>query len=74
MKLYDKANGAPIGEISQEQFEVLQRTLEEESPDDSDYYINRDTLDILQHAGADEVLLNLLRAALGEREDIEISW
>lgn len=74
MKLYDKASGAPLGEISREQFEVLQRTLEEESPDDSDYYINRDTLDILQHAGADDVLLNLLRAALGEREDIEISW
>lgn len=74
MKLYDKANGAPIGEISAEQFKVLQDALEEESRTDNDYYINRDTLDLLQDAGADEVLLTLLRTALGDREDLDIAW
>lgn len=74
MKLFDKASGAPIGEISAEQFKILQDVLEEESRSDSDYYINRATLDILRDAGADAGLLTVLNAALGDREDMDIAW
>lgn len=74
MKLFDKASGAPIGEISAEQFQILRDALEEESRTDNDYYINVATLDILQQAGADEALLLLLRDALGGREDMDIAW
>lgn len=52
MKLFDKASGGLIGEISAEQFQVLQGALEEESRTDNDYYISRDTLDILHDAVA----------------------
>ena len=74
MKLFDKANGAPIGEISAEQFQILRDALEEESRSDNDYYINVATLEILQQAGADEALLLLLRDALDGREDMDIAW
>lgn len=74
MKLYDKASGAPIGEISAQQFKVLQNALEEESRSDNDYYINVATLDILREAGADPALLNLLSDALAGREDMDIAW
>lgn len=74
MKLFDKASGAPIGEISAEQFQILRDALEEESRTDNDYYINVATLEILQQAGADEALLLLLRDALDGREDMDIAW
>ena len=74
MKLFDKASGAPIGEISAEQFKILQDALEEESRSDNDYYINRATVDILRDAGADADLVGLLTAALGDREEMDIAW
>lgn len=74
MKLFDKASGAPIGEISEQQFKILQDALEEESRSDNDYYINRATLDLLRDAGADADLVTLLTTALGDREDMDIAW
>ena len=74
MKLFDKASGEPIGEISAEQFKVLQDLLEEESREDNDYYINRATLDMLRDAGADTGLMTMLSGALGDREDLDIAW
>ena len=74
MKLFDKVSGAPIGEISAEQFKILQDALEEESRSDNDYYINRATLDILRDTGADASLMTLLSAALGDREEMDIAW
>lgn len=74
MKLFDKASGEPIGEISAEQFKVLQDLLEEESREDNDYYINRATLDMLRDAGADTDLMTMLSGALGDREDMDIAW
>jgi hypothetical protein len=46
--------------------------LEEESADDTDYYIDHATLDLFEEAGAEADLLTLLRQALGTREGFEI--
>jgi len=72
--LFDDETGAPVGTITEDQLQYLIDQLEEESSGDTDYYINRDTLDIFEQNGADPGLLGVLRAALGTREDMEIRW
>jgi hypothetical protein len=48
--------------------------LEEESIDDTDYYIDQATLELFEEMGVEADLLALLRQALGTREGIEIVW
>ena len=74
IKLYDQASGELLGEVTEQQFQVLENRLEEESVEDRDYYINRDTLALLDQAGADPYLLELLRRGMGDREDMDIRW
>ena len=79
IKLCDKDTGVFLGTITEVQLQFLVDQLEEESTEDTDYYINQATLnqatlDLFEEAGADADLLALLRQALGTREDIEIQW
>lgn len=45
-KLYDKETGKFLGTIRDEQLRFLINQLEEESPDDTDYYLNTATVDV----------------------------
>lgn len=72
--LHDKETGAFVGEITEEELQFLFDELEEESPEDKDYYLNRDELEVLEEEGADEALVAMLRKALGNREAMEIEW
>jgi processive 1,2-diacylglycerol beta-glucosyltransferase len=72
--LREKESGAAIGEITDEQLQFLMDKLEEESGEDTDYYIDGPTIDMLADAGADPALVDLLRAALGDRDGIEVLW
>jgi hypothetical protein len=74
IQLFDKKTGAPLGTLSDEQFQFLSDHLEEESLRDDDYYLNRATVDYLEQDGADGALVALLRQALGGGEDAEIRW
>jgi processive 1,2-diacylglycerol beta-glucosyltransferase len=74
VNLLDKESGRVVGTISDEQLEYLQSQLEEESPDDQDYWFDVASLDVLEEAGADESLMGVLRTALGEREEMELRW
>jgi hypothetical protein len=74
IQLQDAESGAPIGPITDAQLEFLVDRLEEESPDDRDYYINQATVDAFEQEGADPGLVALLRKALGERDEMEIRW
>ena len=74
IRLYNKDTQALLGEITPEQLQTLTDLLEEESDDDQDYYVDRDTLDVLAEEGADEKLLALIRPHVGEDEGIEIEW
>ena len=74
IELKDKETGASLGSISEQQLQFLIDQLEEESGEDKDYYVNKATLEMFATRGADEGLLELLRGALGEREDMEIVW
>ncbi len=74
IQLHDKDTGALIGTITEEQLEFLIGELEEESGEDQDYYINEDTIDIFEEAGADKALVSLLRGALKGRTEMEVRW
>ena len=66
--------GDAIGQISDEQLKFLVEQLEEEHDDDTDYYIDRDTLELLSDNGADPELLALLEKAIGDDESMNIVW
>jgi processive 1,2-diacylglycerol beta-glucosyltransferase len=63
-----------VGELSDEQLDFLVDNLEEEWPEDRDYFINRPMLDMLKQRGADPGLLRMLTQALGNREEVDILW
>jgi len=72
--LYDEDTGEAIGEINNEQFQFLVDQLEEESILDQDYSISLMLLAYFEELNADPALVSLLRTALGDREEMEITW
>jgi len=73
-RLYNVDSGETIAEISDDQLQFLIDELEEETEDDQDYYLDRDTLDLLRERGGDPALLDILTKAMGDAEDLEIAW
>lgn len=73
-QLIDAADGRVLGTVSDEQFQELADALEEESLDDRDYYLNVDTVDMLEAQNVDRDLVALLRTALGDRDEMDINW
>lgn len=74
IKLYNEKTDVLIGEITEDQFKFLVGELEEESPEDRDYYLSEATVDMLEAEGADQRLIALLRKALDEHGEIDIIW
>lgn len=73
-RLVDKETGRVVGTITDEQLEYLQSQLEEESPDDQDYWFDVASLDLLEEGGAEPSLMTVLRGALGDRDEMELRW
>ena len=63
-----------IGEITDKQLAFLVEQLEEEHDEDQDYYIDRETLELLSDNGADPELLAMLEKAIGDDESMDIAW
>jgi len=74
IELRDKETGTPLGAISAEELQFLIDQLEEESDDDTDYFLNRTMVDMLKQQGASPHLSELLERALGDRDEVEIEW
>jgi hypothetical protein len=74
IEIFDKETGAPLGSITDEQLRFMVDRLEEESDADTDYYLNRTTVDTFEAEGADPELIAILRRALGSRDEAEIHW
>ena len=74
IKLHDCESGALLGTITEEQLKVLVEQLEEESPEDRDYYIDADTIEMFEEAGVDAGLVDVLKRALNGRADMDIRW
>jgi len=63
-----------IGQIDDADLKFLVDELEEESLEDTDYYISPDTIDMLEDDGAPASLVSLLRTALGTSDGLDITW
>lgn len=74
VQLFDKETDQSLGTISDEQFRFLVDELEEESPSDTDYYLDAATIDMLEEDGAAESLIGTLRQILAGRDGMEIRW
>ena len=72
--LRDKETGNPIGTITDAQLQFLADQLEEEWAEDTDYWLDQSTIDLLAERGADGTLVDLLRRSMGERAEMAITW
>jgi hypothetical protein len=63
-----------LGAISDADVKVLIDELEEEDIADTDYFIDGATVDILEAGGASKTLVDLLLAAIGDSEGIDVRW
>ena len=73
-RLFRLDTGANIGNITDAQLAFLVEQLEEEHDEDQDYFIDRDTLELLSDNGIDEELFALLEKAMGDDESMDIAW
>ena len=67
-------NGEKIGDVPPEWLDFLIEQLEEEHDEDQDYFIDKDTLELLADNGADPELVALLEKAMGDDEEMDIAW
>jgi len=73
-RLFRLDTEADIGVISPAQLKFLVEQLEEEHDTDQDYYIDRDTLELLSDNGIDDELLAMLEKAMGDDDSMNIAW
>jgi hypothetical protein len=74
IELRDKATDEYLGTIDDAELQFLIDDLEEESLEDRDYYIDSDTIQMLQDDGAPSSLITLLRKSLGAHDGVEVRW
>ncbi|HEY3352531.1 MAG TPA: galactosyldiacylglycerol synthase [Polyangia bacterium] len=76
IRLFNKDSGALLGELTEDQLDQLADALESEGPEDHDYWINSEEVELLEQEGVDPALVKLLKDAVGiDNEDgIEIEW
>jgi hypothetical protein len=73
-KIYDKNSGALLGNVNESDVQCLVDVLEEEDSKDVDYFIDLATVDILESNGGSQVLVQMLRQAIGATEGVDIRW
>ncbi len=73
--LRNKGTGELIGHITESDLAILVKVLEEESSTDQDYYLDAETLNLIQEQDVYSApAVAMLRAALGDQEGIDIVW
>lgn len=72
--LFNAETNEMLGSITEPDLQVLIDRLEEESSQDQDYYVTAETIDLLGDGRASDHLLQLLRAALGSKDGVDIRW
>ncbi len=69
-----KDSGTVVGRITEEDFQFLVDQLEEETEEDTDYFITMATVDLLVQHGGSESLTQVLEQALSGSDGVELSW
>jgi hypothetical protein len=72
LRLYETDGNRLCGTLSDRQYEVLADALEEEDLEDADCVISSETIEQLEDQGVEPDLLELLRAALGDKPEVSI--
>ena len=70
--LHNASSGALLGDISDQDAQFLVDQLVEESEDDDDYYIDVNTVEMLEAAGASESLLTILKNAVSSSAGLDV--
>lgn len=65
-------SGDPIGTITEAHHAFLVAQLEEQD-DDTEYFIDRDTLELLSDNGADPELIAILEKGLGDDDEMDVA-
>ena len=73
-KIFNKETGALLGTVDANDVQCLIDVLEEEDSKDVDYCVDLLTVDILEDNGASATLVQMLRAAIGATEGVDIRW
>lgn len=66
--------GDEIGTITDKQLAFLVEQLEEEHDEDQDYFIDRETMELLSDNDCDPELLAMLEKAMGDDDSMDIAW
>jgi hypothetical protein len=75
INLFNAETDEALGSITEMDLELLIDSLEETSPEDTDYYIDAGTIDLISEGGrATDHLLSVLRKALGARDGVDVRW
>jgi hypothetical protein len=74
IQLINKETRQELGFLSEEDFAIMQRELEVENPEDTDYYINIDTVEFMEEQGIPQSVVELLKKALNGMEEVDIEW
>ena len=69
-----KDSGNVLGQISEADLLVFVDQFEEESSTDRDYFVNEQTVQLLEEAGASPDACALLRRGIAGGEGIDIVW
>lgn len=69
-----KSSAEPLGEIDEADLQMLIDQLVEESEEDTDYYVDSLTIDLLEQNGASARLIGLLKQAVGDSEGVDVVW
>jgi hypothetical protein len=63
-----------LGTVNDSDVQCLIDVLEEEDSKDVDYFIDLDTVDILEDNGASLDMVQMLRKAIGAEEGVDVRW
>jgi hypothetical protein len=74
IKIFNKNTNEVLGRISEAELQFLGEQLEEESIEDTDYYIRKETIDTFEKEGGSSHLVQVLRGGLRHDDAIEIRW
>jgi hypothetical protein len=74
IRLYKQGQPEPLGTLTSTQLQFLIDELEEESTTDRDYAITPMTLGLFVEDGIDPELMEMLKAALGDQDEMTIRW
>jgi hypothetical protein len=72
VRLYETGTNRLCGTLTDRQFDLLAEALEEEELEDSESSLSASTIELLEEQGVEPDLLDILRAALGDRGEVTI--